>query len=233
MNDSLVQKRLKTLNILYIEDEKDIRENLTKTLELIFNGVSSYEDAESAMISYNENTPDLILSDINLPKMSGLEFSKKLRDIDRNIPIILLTAHTQTEMLLEAVKLHLVSYLTKPVVFDELYDSFKIALKDILENKESILFLENNIQYDIDKKLASLDDNEIRLTASEIRFLDILIEKKSKTVSMQEIKNRLWDDTDYATDTAFKSVLNKLRNKIGKDSIKNISGIGYYLNLQQ
>ena len=68
-----------------------------------------------------------------------------------------------------------------------------------------------------------------KLTASETKLLNFLVKNKHRTVSMQEIKNEIWDDPYDATDTAFKSLLHKLRAKIGKNSIKNVSGIGYFL----
>ena len=83
------------------------------------------ESADLALEIYNNNRIDIILSDINLPGMSGLEFTKIIREENRLIPIILLTAHTNTELLLEATRLRLIDYLTKPIDFEMLIFSFE------------------------------------------------------------------------------------------------------------
>ena len=227
--DSMEQKILKSLVILYIEDEDMIRNRVSNTLKMIFKDVISFDNAQDAYTYYKSNQIDLILSDINLPNLSGIEFSKLIRKDNYNIPIILLTAYTNTDMLLEATKLKLVSYITKPVVFDELYGSFKIAVQDILRNSNNILRFSNSTVYDLSSKLLYKENQEIHLTSSENRLLDIFVHNLDKTVSIFDIKDQLWDDPYDATDSALKSVLSKLRSKIGKNSIKNVSGMGYYL----
>jgi DNA-binding response OmpR family regulator len=230
MNEEKIKNNLGKLPILYVEDEEKIRKSLEKTLKMMFKNVISCEDGKIALDIFEDEKIDIILSDINLPKISGIELSKIIREKNSNVPIILLTAHTQTDILLEATKLKLVNYLVKPVNFEELYDSFKNALNDILkENKPKIQFTNNSI-YDLDTKiLQDENNNEINLTSNDRRFLDILIEYKNRTLKTDEIKDMLWEDSYLVSDSAFKSVLNKLRAKIGKSSIKNISGVGYLL----
>jgi len=225
------QKILSKLTILYIEDEDVIRENITETLSMIFKNVISFRDAEDGIKYFKSNLPDMILSDINLPNMSGIEFSKEIRKVNKNIPIILLTAYTNTEILLEATRLKLINYLIKPVIFEELFNSFKLAINDIEKEENDILEITNSITYDLSKKLLYEGTSEIHLSSSENKLLMIFIKYKSVTISIIEIKNLLWDDPYDATDSAFKSVLNKLRTKIGKDTIKNVPGVGYYLSL--
>jgi len=220
--------------ILYIEDEDNIRDNITKTLQLICNKVFAVANADLALEVYNNNKIDIILSDINLPGMSGLEFTKIVRKDNRLIPIILLTAHTNTELLLEATRLRLIDYLTKPIDFEMLHDALKRATKEILLNGTYLVNFENNTSYNINKKLL-LDQNtgqEIKLTSSEIDLLEYMLNSKERVISNQELKSVLWQDEDLATDSALKNLLNKLRSKIGKGSISNISGIGYRLLLK-
>jgi len=215
------------LTLLYVEDEINIRNNLTESLTIIFKNVFSVENAELALEIYKTKHIDIILSDIGLPGMSGIDFVKIIRKDNKTIPIILLTAYTQTDILLEAVKLKLVSYLTKPITLDSLLKTLLDAKNEI--SNSNIFKINNNIKYNIDKKILLKDDEDLHITASEDRLLNIFIENNNRTLSTEEIKNLLWDNSYYATDTAFKSLLNKLRKKIGVNKIKNISGIGYYL----
>jgi len=229
MMDNDTQKILSNLTILYIEDEDNIRKSMEQTLNMLFFKVITFDNAEDALEYCKLNLPDIILSDINLPNMSGIEFSKIIRENNHNIPIILLTAYTNTDILLEATKLKLINYLIKPVVFEELNKSLKIAVQDILRTTSHILKLTNGTIYNLSTKLLYKNNIEVNLTSSENRLLGIFIKYKNKTITTDEIKNLLWNDPYNATDSALKSALNKLRSKIGKDSIKNVSGIGYHL----
>lgn len=220
---------LNKLTIMYIEDDTSIRETVTQTLSLIFNKTLAFEKAEDALLQYKLEKPDIILTDVNLPNMTGIEFAKLIREDDYKIPIILLTAYTNKEILLEATKLKLINYIVKPVVFEELYESFKLAMKEIVRNNTDILVFSNDTKYNVQTKLLFHNEKEVHITSSENRLLEIFIKNIDKTVSPNEIKDQLWDDPYDATDSALKSVLSKLRVKIGKDSIKNVSGMGYHL----
>lgn len=215
---------------MYIEDDANIHHNVAKTLNLIFKKVTIFENAEDALLAYKKSKPDLILSDINLPNMNGIEFSQEIRKEDTTIPIILLTAYTNKKILLEATRLKLTNYIVKPVVFEELYHSFQMALDDIKQiDVENIVFFSQGLSYNKLTKLLYDNSIEIHLTASEHRLLELFLENIGKTLSSLEIKEHIWNDSYYATDAALKSLLSKLRSKIGKNSIKNVSGIGYYL----
>ncbi len=180
---------------------------------------------------FNTNRIDIILSDINLPNSNGIEFIKELRLNDKTIPVILLSAYTDKEYLLEATKLKLVDYLTKPIDFKTLNNALQNCVEDILQNSRYILSFQNNIEYNVlQRKLFDKQNNEeILLTSKELQLLDFLIKNQNRVVSSEELKLNLWEDSFEATDSALKNLLNKLRKKIGKDSISNISGVGYRL----
>ena len=220
---------LKNLTLLYIEDEDNIRDSLCSTLKLIFKDVIDTSNAEEALEIFNKKAPDIILSDINLPKMSGIELTQIIRKVNTTVPIILLTAYTDTSILLDATKLKLINYLTKPVDFDELYQSFVDAIKDIKNLDNIKVLFADSIFYDIKSSILFENNIEKDLTSSERKLLEFFIKNKDRTLSIQEIKNHIWEDSDKASDSAFKSLLNKLRQKIGQNSIKNISGVGYRL----
>lgn len=223
---------LKNLNILYIEDEEKIKENVKKTLLLFCENVHDAESIQNAKIKLLENRIDIIISDINLPDASGLDFVKELRIVDKTIPIIILSAYTDKEYLLEATRLKLADYLTKPIDFKSLQIALHRCVDEILENSRYIISFKDDIHFNvIHKKLVNtINDEEILLTAKELNFLELLVKNNNRVLSIDELKLTLWDDEYEATESAFKNLLNKLRKKIGKDSITNISGIGYRLN---
>jgi DNA-binding response OmpR family regulator len=232
-NEQLLLKTLKSLSILYIEDEDRIREDMTQTLQILCSEVYSYHCANKALEEYENISPHIIFSDISLGESSGLELAKQIRAFDKKIPIILLSAHTDTKYLLEATKLKLVAYLTKPISFEELKTTLLDAVSEIdIEEHKAIFTIEKDLVFDTFHKVLYKNKKEITLTKKELELLELLIKKHKKTISPEEIKATLWSDSYYATDAALKAVIHKLRSKIGKEKIKNLSGVGYYLNIE-
>ena len=227
MNQNL--EILKSLNILYLEDEENIRKNITRTLQLLCNNVYDCSDSMEAIEVFENKKINIIISDISMPNINGIEFSKIIRKKNKQIPIILLTAHTDTDYLLEATKLKLVDYLIKPLNFLKLKEALINAVTEIEDNNPIIINFPNNIEYNMQTKQLFQDGIEKNITAKEIALLELLYKNKNKNISQEFIKLNLWDDPYDATDSALKAVLNKLRNKIGKSSIKNLTGIGYRL----
>ncbi len=223
---------LKNLNILYIEDEENIRVNIKKVLLLLCENVFDVPSTEEAKIILKEQRIDIVISDINLPDSDGISFVKELRKTDKTIPVILLSAYTDTKYLLEATKLKLVDYLTKPIDFKTLNDALQTCVEEILDNSRYLILFQNNIQYNVlHKKLIDLNTKkEILLTSKELELLSFLIKHNNRIVSTDELKSNIWEDYFEATDSALKNLLNKVRKKIGKESIINISGVGYRLD---
>lgn len=222
---------LKQLNILYIEDEMSIRENVKKVLLLLCDKVYDGDDTIYAKEILKNNHIDIIISDINLPNTNGIEFIKELREIDKTIPVILLSAYTDKEYLLEATKLKLIDYLTKPIDFKELSQALQKCVEDILDNSRYIINFTNNVKYNVLHKKLYLDEEEIPLTSKELILLDFLIKNNNRVVSHEELKYNVWEDSFDATDSALKNLLNKLRKKIGKETILNISGVGFRIKV--
>lgn len=229
MSSNLALEILKSLNILYIEDEENIRNNICQILKFICKDVYTASNGKEALSLFNKNNIDIILSDINMPEMSGLDFSKEIRKNNKFLPIILLTAHTDTKNLLTATKLKLIDYLVKPLNLKDLKNALCTAALEYQEKYRVIIYFKNNIEYHVNKKEIFENSNKKDITNKELLLLEFLYENKKILLSKDEIKEHLWEDSLEATDGAFKSILNKLRKKIGKESIKNISGIGYQL----
>ncbi|MFK2823870.1 response regulator transcription factor [Arcobacter sp. YIC-80] len=223
---------LKNLNVLYIEDEENIRLNIKKVLLLLCKNVFDTGSVEEAKEILEKQRIDIIISDINLPKQNGLDFVEEIRKINKKIPVILLSAYTETNYLLKATKLKLIDYLTKPVNFETLNQALLKCAEDIYENAMFIINFQNKIQYNVlNKKLEDSNKQEINLTSKEVALLDYFIKNNTRVISHEELKNNIWEDSYETTDSALKNLLNKLRKKIGKDSISNISGVGYKLNI--
>lgn len=230
----------KTLNILYIEDDKLITSKIKYVLEKYFNFVFIATNGEEALEILKYNSINLIISDINMPIMDGLEFLKRLREINSDLAFIFVTARNEADVMLKAIQLEISNYILKPI---NLHNFLFIVNKTIdKEYRKYLEKLNNNIiklskDFYWDKKSKRLlkDDITIKLTKKELLLLDLLLTTNNKTYSFSEIIYHLWDDDDEVKDNIsnLKNMISRLRNKIPELNIENIYGLGYKLNITQ
>jgi len=117
--------------ILFVEDEKAIRDNYIQYLKIFFSEVYEAEDGDKAYQIYNEKKPDIIILDINIPKLNGLDLLKKIRENDYITKVIMLTAHTDKKFLLDASSLQLTRYLVKPVSRKNLKEALEHSIEEL------------------------------------------------------------------------------------------------------
>jgi len=217
--------------LLYVEDEELVRFMVKQYLSKYFKTIYEASDGEEAFKLYEEKNPDIIITDIKIPKLNGLKLVAKIRKQDRNIPIIITTAYTNTDYLLNAVELNLVKYLVKPVKEKKLHQALISCFQYIKLKESNIIKLTSKYQYDSAKQiLVSESKEEIPLTLSQSKFIDLLIKNKDRTVTYQEIERHLWIDK-VMSEAALRSLIYNLRQIFPKNFIKNVSKIGYKINL--
>ncbi len=131
---------IKELNILFVEDDKEIRDTISSILKKICSKVYIAVDGMEGLSSFNKHQDniDLVISDINMPNMNGLQMSSKIFELSSDIPIIITTAHSDTNYLLESIQLGISSYLIKPFRMEELIDKIKKAYFPIYQKKQMI-----------------------------------------------------------------------------------------------
>ncbi len=225
----LLLEKLKTLTILYAEDEDGIRTNIAKTLSYYVKKVIEATNGEDAYNLYLQAKPDIIFTDIMMPgKIDGLELVKQVRKENTKIPIVLITAHTDKEYLLKAVPLHLEQYIVKPINLKSLKETL-LKCVDVITSYRSIdMHLPSGYSYDFDNKILSFNNEEIKLTKMQIMFFELLLQNKHRIVTYDELQDYVWQD-QVMTDSALKSLVKSLRQKLPKEYIVNLSGVGYKL----
>ena len=229
-------KAIKMTNhtILYAEDETQTRLNYTKILQRDFKEVYSCKDGKEAYEEYLKYKPNILLLDINMPKINGLDLAKKIRQKDKTTRIIILTAHLEQDKLLYAAELNLTKYLPKPISRSEFKKALNLAITqyDELNKKENIIELKDNFIWDKKSKKLSQNQKDIKLTKYEILLLDILTSQQNRTFTIEEIYYHLSSDdlSSQINTTKVKDVIKRIRKKLPKESIVNIYGVGYKLN---
>jgi len=221
--------KLKVFSVLYVEDDNGIRTNIQEILQHLFKNTYVAQNATEAHQLYLENSPDLIITDIKMPKTTGIEFIKKIRSSDSKTRVIITSAHTDLEYMLEAAQLHLIKYIIKPITEDKLMEALSSFLKSHKNNQ--IFTLGTNIIFDYSKSLIKNNNEEYQLTKKENQFLKIILSKK-RIITYEEIENQIWDDEFVMTQNALRLFIKNLRKKLPANMIKNVQGIGYKMIME-
>ena len=156
---------LKNISILYVEDESDVREFTSKLLSSLLKNVFTAENGQDGLDLYKENinTIDLIVTDINMPKMNGIAMCEKIRELNKEIPIVVTSAHNDTDFLKKAIDVGVSTYAMKPIDLYQLIESITKAIEPIFLKKELVtlnLSLESKIEMEIEKINSILDAQE-------------------------------------------------------------------------
>lgn len=213
----------KDLTVLCVEDEVGVRKHIVNTLSYYFKNVYEANNGEEGLNSYYDNTPDVILCDIQMPMMDGIEMIKKIREEDTVTPIILLTAFNSEEYLMKLINLHVQHFILKPVNAQNLEEALENALQGKLVG---LVKLASKITLDIDGLVLKVDEKDISLSLREVKFLTLLSHKT--VLYYSKIEDELWQDKRMSVD-ALKSFVRDLRKKLPYEIIENIPQVGYKL----
>ncbi len=220
----------KNIKILYVEDDEIARENGVEYLENFFETIYEASDAIIALQLYEKYKPDIIITDIQMPKLNGLEFVKRIRQKDKKTQIIIITAFCDREYLLKAIELQLVKYLVKPVREKEFEEALLLCIDSLKDDCSNIVKLDESTYFDLFNKNLVINDEVVKLRAKEILFLELLIKNKNRYVTYEEIENFVWFDSVMSKD-ALKTLVKNIKTKIPKDKILNLTNSGYKIDI--
>jgi len=223
-------KIYKDIKVLYIEDDEIARENGVEYLENYFEYIYESADAINALKLYEKYSPDIIITDIQMPKLNGLEFIQRIRKEDKKVQVIVISAFCDKEYLFKAIELQLVKYLVKPIQEKELEEAISLCIESISNDSSNILKLGIDSYFDMYNKTLVLNNEIVKLRTKELHLLTILSKNINRYVTYSEIENCVWCDSVMSKD-ALKTVIKNLKGKLPKDSILNLSGTGYKLDI--
>lgn len=218
--------QLKNKRILLIEDEKVIRENIADTLKFFFKEVYTAEDGLDGLDQYEKYLPDIVMSDLKMPHMDGLELIKLLLERGSSSYMIIVSAHTDTELLLDALHQGVDRYLVKPIDEKKLFESFEAYIDKNLATSIQEVQLNNGLILNLDKSQAQHENKVFNLSRKELLLVKLLLTDQKKAFSYQEIEYHVWGSKSMSL-SALRTVVRDLRKKLGSSYINNVSGIGY------
>lgn len=225
----------KKYTILYAEDMAETRENYGSFLESTFRKAYLAEDGEAAWELYKKHKPDILLLDINMPRLDGLELAKRIRENDKSTKIIILTAYADQEKLLLATELHLTKYLQKPIKRNELKETLQKAVDELEQERtdNDLLFLDDVCYWNRSLKGLFDSNGEVALTKSERLVLELLASGRKSIYSLDDFAaffSRKKSQKSLSED-GLKGIIKRLRKKLPEDAVDNVFGVGYRFHI--
>ncbi len=219
--------------ILLAEDEPALGQIIKESLETRDFNVLLCENGEKAYQTYTSKKPELLVLDVMMPKKDGFTLAKEIRSIDQTIPIIFLTAKSQTQDVVEGFTIGGNDYLKKPFSMEELIVRINHLLNKMKLQKTTEILLFGNYKFDFPKQLLQYkNEKEQQLTHRESHLLFHLLKNKNQVLDRSLILNKLWGNDDFFNARSMDVFISKLRKKLKKDNtiqIINVRGFGYKL----
>jgi len=216
--------------ILVVDDEQDLLDLIEYNLKKEDFEVIKAENGLEGISLAREHRPDLILLDIMMPKMDGLEVCEVIREDDslKKIPIIFLTARGDEKTEVEGLNKGGDDYITKPISTTKLVSRIKAVLRrfDGTSEVENKLVL-HDLVIDKDRYIVTQGDEEMQLPRKEFQLLFFLASRKGKVMDRQTLLNQVWGDNVYVVDRTVDVHVRKIREKLGDEYIETVKGVGY------
>lgn len=219
--------------ILLAEDEPALGQIIKESLETRNFTILLCDNGEKAFKVYQTEHPELLVLDVMMPKKDGFTLAKEIRAIDDTIPIIFLTAKSQTQDVVEGFTIGGNDYLKKPFSMEELIVRINNLLQRTAIQKTSEILQIGAYTFDFPKQtLQFKDDDFVQLTHREAHLLFHLVKNKNKVLDRSLILNKLWGSDDFFNARSMDVFITKLRKKLSEDNsiqILNVRGFGYKL----
>ncbi len=219
-------KLLKQLKVLLVEDEAKLASLLKNTIGDNFYSFSIASNGKEGLQKFATLKPDIVITDIMMPQITGLDMAKEIKKQDKNVPIIILSAFSDTQKLLNAIDIGVIKYFIKPFDIDELLEYIE-SISETFESK--IVQLNDGFSYNKTTNNLYKDGRYISLSKKEKSFVELLVKHNQEYKNVVEdalIKSTLWEEEDVS-DERLRTFVKRLRAKTSKELIRNIKGQGY------
>lgn len=222
-----MDKKLSSLEILFVEDEKEIQEYFKEIFEYFFKTVHIASDGQEALNIYHTKNISAIFTDYIMPKLDGYELTVQIRKIDKNIPITIISNFDDRDKLQRCIPLGLMGYLFKPLRYEDIKEYIKTHEKKILQQSSLEYKISQNSTINFSNHTLKIEEEILIVTKLESKFLELMIENKNMIVTYDTIFEYLYNfEPSFST---IKNLVYRLKTKYKIDMIKNIKDIGYIL----
>jgi len=226
------------IKILLVEDDAVLGYIIKEGMELIGDYEVFWADnPKDGLKAFDEFMPDLIVSDVEMPGMTGLEMVKIIREKNKDIPVILETCVSSSKVILEAYKIGIDNYIKKPFLPDELHAYIQGLLRRLsikpnrtMENYTSI----GSIQFNAKQQLLITPTQKIELSIRESVFLDLFVKNKGELLTKEVIAEQVWGGIQYLNNQSLDVFMHNLRKYLSEDEtvkLKTLRGVGYILEI--
>ena len=225
--------------LLFVEDDITFSYIMKNSLELSGKyEVQTASNGKEGLEIYQTFNPDVIVADIEMPILDGMEMVKKIRDKNESVPILLATGQTKVQNVLKGYELLIDNFIKKPYIPEELDAHIQAILRRItssifIHGKKDLIFIGDYI-INVDKQILQYKNIIHKLTSREIQILEKLYEQKEKLVLRESLLEELWGVNDFFTSRSLDVFINKLRKRISHDpnvKIETVRGKGLLLSV--
>ena len=223
-----MNKILKNLTVLLVEDDSDSKKIMHDVLSDNFEKVFTAQNGDEGLKKFKKYNPNMVITDAFMPISDGLDMTRYIKEISKDTPIIVLSAHSEKETLLKAIDVGVDKYLIKPIMADDLLNTLENVAKNKIETS-NIIQVANGYSFNKIKRVLIRDGVEISLTKKELAFISLLIKRLGTLVLHDEIKSVVWVG-ESVTEAAIRTFVKRVRDKVGNNFIKNVPGLGYKID---
>ncbi|QPI02385.1 response regulator transcription factor [Campylobacter concisus] len=223
-----MSKILNNLTVLIVENEGDGKKIVQEVMRDKFEKVITAQNGDEGLKKFKKYNPNMVITDVFMPIMNGLDMAKSIKEISKDTPIIVFSTNSEKETLLKAIDVGIDKYVLKPIDLND----FLVTLENVAKNKietANIIQVTNGYSFNKIKRVLIRDGVEISLTKKELAFISLLIKRLGTLVLHDEIKNVVWVG-ESVTEAAIRTFVKRVRDKVGSNFIKNVPGLGYKID---
>ncbi|MBU8893038.1 MAG: response regulator transcription factor [Bacteroidales bacterium] len=227
------------VKILLVEDDTNLGFLLLEFLESKGFDVKLYRDGISGLTGFKTSVFDFCILDVMLPNMDGFTLAEKIREKNKKVPVVFLTARSMKEDKLKGFRIGIDDYITKPFDEDELLFRIQSILNRVNPERSvesKLIYKLGQFSFDVQNQVLKFGSESKRLTSKESKILAILAKHKNNIVSREDIMQEVWGETDYFIGRSFDVFISKLRKHLDPEpklKIETIPTVGVILNISE
>ena len=225
INENIL-KKLENISVLLVEDDENTRLAIAQSLQIYCKNIQTASDGMEGFEKFFKGEFDIVVTDINLPGLNGLEMLDEIKKRAPHVASIIITSYDTSENMLASIELGAYNYLRKPFRIEELQTTILMATKNLYDNK---IEFGGIYEYDSASKILFKNGEEVPFTKIEAKLFFLLVSNLNKTVSYEVIENFVWNEKAMSSE-ALRMVIKKIRLKTDQSLIENISGVGYKIS---